>query len=58
MVGHHDERVKFIEAFAAVVLQRVDQETGVCGRLEKTPAFVGDRRDEESSGGNGAQRPD
>ena len=41
VVGHDDEGVKFVVAFAAVVLKRVEEELGVCGGLKEATAIVG-----------------
>lgn len=54
VVGHDDEGVKFVEAFAAVVLEGLEEEIGVFGDLEEAAAVMGDGGDEEGSGGGGS----
>lgn len=49
VVGHDDEGVKFVEAFAAVVLEGLEEEIGVFG--EEAAAVMGDGGYEEGSGG-------
>ncbi len=56
VVGHDDEGVEFVEAFGAVVLQRLDEEGGVCVGLEEAAAVVGDCGDEEGTGVGGSRR--
>ena len=50
VVGHDDEGVKFVVAFAAVVLERFEEEFGVACDLEEASAVVGAAGDEVRSG--------
>jgi hypothetical protein len=46
VVGHDDEGVEFVVAFAAVVLEGFEEELGGGGHLEETAAIVSAGRDE------------
>jgi len=56
VVGHHDKGVELIETFGAVVLQRLDEESGVSVILEDSTAVVGDGGDEEGARVGGSRR--
>jgi len=47
VVGHHDEGVESVEAFAAIVLQCVDEKPGGGWVTENRSALCGDGCDEE-----------
>lgn len=49
MVGHGDEGVEAVVAFAAVVLEGFEEERGVGGGLEEATAIVGGAGDEKSA---------
>ncbi len=54
VVGHDDEGVEEVVAFASVVLQGVEEELGVGGELEEAAAVVGGCGDEVCAGASGA----
>jgi len=54
VVGHDDEGVEEVVAFAAVVLEGVEEEFGVGGDLEEAAAVVGGGGDEVGAGASGA----
>jgi len=49
VVGHDDEGVEFVVAFAAVALERVEKKLGVGRLLEEAAAIPGLGADEESA---------
>jgi hypothetical protein len=49
VIGHDDEGVEFIVAFAAIVLECVEEEMGVGGELEEAAPIIGLGADEEGS---------
>jgi len=49
VVGHDDEGMEAEVAFAAIVLEGVEEEFGGYGGLEETPAIVGLGGDEEGT---------
>lgn len=54
VVGHDDEGVEFVVAFAAVVLEGGEEELGVGGDLEDAAGVVGAAGDEEGAGARGS----
>ena len=62
MVRHYNERMKLVMPFAAVMLQRFEEEVRISSNLKKTAAVVGGTGNEErpvacSSAGDGHGLP-
>jgi hypothetical protein len=50
MIGHHDECVQFVAAFAAVMVERFEKKPGIVFDLEKPSILPGPKSYEISSG--------